>query len=126
MRCSSLGGVWDYVRARLIQIDESLTWVGDEHLLYLSFPSGLRDTDILWLFGVYLEYVEDKVIKRGQAISVDDFVGHTKYNREIANHEAMPGLGLIPGTFLSDLNAGGLRMDTGRLTLRPEINTTLS
>ena len=120
MRCSSLSGVWDYVRARLVQIDESLTWLGDEHLLYLSFPSGLRDKDILWLLGVYLDYVEDKVVKRGQAISVDDFVGHAKYNREIASHEAMPDLGVIPGTIRSDVNAGGLRMDTGRLTLRPD------
>ena len=120
MRCSSLSGVWDYVRARLVQIDESLTWLGDEHLLYLSFPSGLRDKDILWLLGVYLDYVEDRVVKRGQAISVDDFVGHAKYNREIASHEAMPDLGVIPGTIRSDVNAGGLRMDTGRLTLRPD------
>ena len=44
--------------------------------------------DILWLFGVYLDYVEDKVINRGQAILVEDFVGHTKYNWKLANHEA--------------------------------------
>ena len=101
----SLGEVWDFVRARLIQIDESLSWVGDEHLLYLSFPSGLRDKDILWLFGVYLDYVEDKVINRGQAISVDDFVGHTKYFWEVASHEAIPDIGVIPRAILIDLNA---------------------
>ena len=63
--------------------------------------------DILWLYGVYLDYVEDKVIKRGQAISVDDFVRHTKYNRKLASHEAIPDLGVIPGVILFDVDPGG-------------------
>ena len=79
----------------------------DLKFLYLRFSRGLRDEEILWLFGVYLEYVEDKVVLRGKVASVDDFVGQVKYMRVMANYQAMPALGLIPGTNNINLNAGG-------------------
>ena len=63
--------------------------------------------------GVYLEYVEDKVVIRGQAASVDDFVGHVKYRRAMANYQVMPDLGLIPGTNSIDLNDRGRGPDEG-------------
>ena len=86
-------------------MDPSHASLQDSDFLYLRFSRGLRDEDILWLLGVYLDYVEDKVILRGQTASVDDFVGHVKYKRAMANYQAMPALGLIPGTNNIDLNA---------------------
>ena len=79
----------------------------DSDFLYLRFSQVLRDEDILWLLGMYLEYMEDKVVLRGQAASVDDFVGHVKYKQVMANYQAMPALGLIPGTNNIDLKARG-------------------
>ena len=55
-----------------------------------------------------MEYVEDKVVLRGQAASMDDFVGHVKYKWAMANYQAMPALGLIPGTNNIDLNTRGV------------------
>ena len=56
---------------------------------------------------MYLEYVEDKVVRRGPAASLDQFVEHVKYKRVMANYQAMPALGLIPGTNNIDLNTRG-------------------
>ena len=105
--CEYVGEVWGWVRFRLNQMDSSHTFLQDSDFLYLRFSRGLRDEDILWLLGVFLKYVEDKVGLRGQAASVDDFVGHVKYKRTMANYQAMPALGLIPGTNDIDLNARG-------------------
>ena len=63
--------------------------------MYLRFSQGLRDENILWLLGVYLEYVED-------------FVGHVKYMQVMANYQAIPALVLILGTNNIDFNARGL------------------
>ena len=67
-----------FVRLGLIDLD----------FLYLRFSWGLRDEDILLLLGVYLEYVEDKVVLRGLAPSVNDFVELVKYMRVMANYQA--------------------------------------
>ena len=92
----TLGEVWGWVRFRLNQMESSHTFLQDSDFLYLRFFRGLRDEDILWLLGVYLEYVEDKVVLRGQAASVDDFLGHVKYKRAMTTNQAMSDLGLIP------------------------------
>ena len=105
--CESVGEVWGWVRFRLHQMDSSHASLQDSDFLYLRFSRGLRDEDILWLLEVYLEYVEDNVVLRGQAASVDDFVGHVKYKWVMANYQTMPALGLIPGTNNIDLNARG-------------------
>ena len=85
----------------------------------LRFSRGLRDEDILWLLGVYLVYMEDKVVLRGQAASVDDFVGHIKYKQVMANCQAMPALGLILGTNNIDLNA---RDESGDMSIALDMN----
>ena len=69
--------------------------------------------------GVYLEYVEDMVVLRGQAASVKDFVGHVKYKWAMANYHSMPALGFIPGTDNRDLNARG---DSGNMLLALGMN----
>ena len=74
----------------------------------MRFSRVLRDEDILWLLGVLLEYVEDKVVLRGRAASFDNFVGHVKYMQVMANYQAMPALGLILGTNNIYLKARGL------------------
>ena len=74
--CESLGEVCGWVQFRLNQMDPSHDFLQDSDYFYLRFSRGLRDEDILWLLGVYLDYVEDKVVLRCQATSVDDFVGH--------------------------------------------------
>ena len=51
----------------------------DSDFFYLRFSQGIRDNDILWHLGVYLEYVEDKDVLKGGVASVDDFVGHVRY-----------------------------------------------
>ena len=88
-------------------MDSSHASLRDSDFPYLRFSWGLRDEDILWLLGVYLEYVEDKVVLRGQAASVDDFVGQVKYKQVMANYQTMPTLGLIRGTNNINLNARG-------------------
>ena len=65
--------------------------------MYLSFPSGYREQDILLIFGVYKDFIEDKVILRGLAIFVDNFIGRTKYMQKVAHHNPIPDLGFIPG-----------------------------
>ena len=91
--CESVGEVWGWVRFRLNQMDSSHASLQDSDFLYLRFSWGLRDEDILWLLGVYWEYVEDKVVLRDQAASVDDFVGHVKHKQVMPNYQAMPALG---------------------------------
>ena len=71
------------------------------------FFQGVRDKDILWLLGVYLESKEDKFVLRGPATSVDDLVGHVRYKWVMANYQAMPTLGLILDTNSIDLNTRG-------------------
>ena len=66
-----------------------------------------------------MKYLEDKVVLRGLAASVDDFVGHVKYKRVVADYQAMPALGLIPGTNNIDLNA---RDGSGNVLLRFDTN----
>ncbi len=73
-----MGEIWEWVRFRLNQVDSSLIFLDDTNLLYLKFPQDLREDDILWLLGVYLEYVEDRFILRGMAASVDDFDFNTR------------------------------------------------
>ena len=60
------------------------------------------------LLGAYLAYVEDRIILRGIASSVDDFVGHVRYMRSEADYLAMPSLGLIPGSTHTIFNARGM------------------
>ena len=55
-----------------------------------------------------MEYMEDKVVFRGGAPSVDNFVGHVKYKQVMASYQAMPALGFIPVTNSTDLNARDL------------------
>ncbi len=105
--CESVSEVWGWVRMSIGQMDPITLLLQDEDLLYLRFVKGLREEDILWLLGVYLEYVENRVILRGAKASVDDFVGHVRYMRYQANYLAMPHLGIIPGTNHIVLNAGG-------------------
>ncbi len=75
---------------------DPITILRDEDLLYLRFDKGLKEEDILWFLGVYLEYVENRVILRGAKASVDDFVGHVRYMRHQANYLAMSHHGIIP------------------------------
>ena len=89
-------------------MDSNHAALQDSDFFYLGFSWGLRDEDILWLLGVYLEYMEDKVVLWGRAASVKNFVGHVKYMQVMANYQAMPALGLIPGTNNINLNARGL------------------
>ena len=79
IRCGSVerSGIW--VRFRLNQVDPSMIFLDDNDLLYLKLPQGLREEDILLLLGVYIAYVEDRIILRGIASSVDDFAGHIRY-----------------------------------------------
>ena len=114
-----MGEVWGWVQFRLDQMDPSHASLRDSDFLYLRFYRGLQDKDILWLLGVYLEYVEEKVVLRGQAASLDDFVGHVKYKRVMTNYQAMPALGLIPGTNNIDLNARG---ESGYMSLASGMN----
>ena len=58
------------------------------------------------------------MVLRGQAASVDDFVGHVKYKRVMANYQAMPALGLIPGMNNINLNA---RDESGDMSLALDI-----
>ena len=78
------------------QMDSTTTFLRDADLLYLRFPRGLREEDILWLLGVYFEYVEDRVILRGAKASVEDFVGHVNYMWCMATYQAIPTIGVIP------------------------------
>ncbi len=91
----------------LRQMDPITLLLQDKDMLYLRFAKGLREEDILWLLGVYLEYVENRVILRGSRASTDDFVDHVRYMRCMANYQAIPHLGIIPGTNHIDLKAGG-------------------
>merc|ERR1712082_394074 len=93
------------------QIDPALILIDDADLLYLRFPRGLKEEDTLWMLGVYLAYVEDKIILRGMAASVNDFVGHARYMRSEANYLAMPSIGIIPG--LNYVNTGKVQVDGG-------------
>ena len=93
---------------RLNQMDSNHITLDDSDFFYLRFSQGIRDNDILWHLGVYLEYVEDKDVLRGGVASVDDFVGHVRYKWVMANYQAMPPLGLIPGMNNTDLTAGDL------------------
>ena len=103
--------IWEWVRFKLNQVDLALILLDNTDLLYLRFPRGLKEEDILWILGVYLAYVEDKIILRGMATSVDDFVGHARYMRSEANYLAMPSIGIIPG--LNYVNTGEVQVDGG-------------
>ncbi len=61
----SMRDVWTLVQMSLGQMDPTTTFLQDTDLLYLRFPRGLREEDILWLLGEYFEYVEDRVVLRG-------------------------------------------------------------
>ncbi|MCP3680891.1 MAG: hypothetical protein GY782_11815, partial [Gammaproteobacteria bacterium] len=106
-----VGEIWEWVRFKLNQIDPALILIDDTDLLYLRFPRGLKEEDTLWMLGVYLAYVEDKIILRGMAASVNDFVGHARYMRSEANYSAMHSIGIIPG--LNYLNTGKVQVDGG-------------
>ena len=94
-------------------MDPSLIFLDDACFLYLNFPQGLKDEVISWFLGVFLglAYGKDRVLLRRGAVSVDDFVSQIKYMRSEANYQAMPTLGLIPGTIHTDLNAGVLSIE---------------
>ena len=105
IECESVREVRGWVRFRLNLKNSSHITLDDADFLYLRFSGGLKVEDILWLLGVYLEYIEDKVVLRGGVASVDDFIGYVKYMRVVANFQAMPSLGLIPGMNSTNLNA---------------------
>ncbi len=52
--------------------------------------------------------MEDRIILRGMATSIDDFNRHIRYMRSEADYLAMPSIGLILGSTHTVVNTGGV------------------
>ena len=73
-----------------------MAFVSDMRLLYLNFVEIPREKPVLWLLGMFLEFVEAEVVTHSRRITVTMLRGHLKYKRRESKWLAMPFLGYIP------------------------------
>ena len=96
---------WEWLKSKLVELDISLESIGDNDLLFLNYPKGLRENAILWLIGVYIETVEKEVVLRRFKLDIKLFKGILKQKKHSVRTQAIPELGIISGI---DFEAQGI------------------
>ena len=96
-RCDAVMHTWEQVRDLIVSLDPVLLSVSNKRLLHLDYPKVRRENDILWLLGVYLEYVECEVIRHDNRVTSVGLIGYLRYRKLASRDLAIPNLGFIQG-----------------------------
>ena len=88
---------WEQARAVMEDMAPELEQVSNKNMLHLFYPRVERETDVLWVLGNYIEYVEHEAILQGNKCSAGGLLGYLRYRRSASKWIAMPELGMIPG-----------------------------
>ena len=102
-RCSWVNDAWEMVREVITRMEPELEQVSNKRMIHLGFQKTRRDVDIMWVLGVYLEFVEEEVVIMGRRVKREIMLGHLKYQRQACKHLAMPGVDQIPAVDQDDV-----------------------
>ena len=96
-RCDAVMHTWESVKDLIVSLDPVLLSVSNKRLLHLDYPKVRRENAILWLLGVYLEYVECEVIRHDNRVTSVGLIGYLRYRKLASRDLAIPNLGFIQG-----------------------------
>ena len=95
--CDWVKEAWKKLRSILENLDMNIAHISDENLLHLNFHHSLRESAILWLMGIYIEYVDNELIANKRKLSSRTFLGRAQAKLFECQYRAMPSLGHISG-----------------------------
>ena len=95
-RCSWVSGAWETVRDILEYLVPGLENLTNKDIFHLNFVKTIKENEVIWLIGSYLEYVEDFVVVRNNKVFSADIIGYLKFKKLNCKYLAMPELSAMP------------------------------
>ena len=88
---------WSWVRAQILNLlGDGFSQVSNFEIIYLAFPQTVFESEILWIIGIYVEYVWKVIFSRDQKANVDKLIAHfrSKYLENLQGNK--PKLKYLP------------------------------
>ena len=77
-QCQQVSEAWLLIQDLILSLDFSMVFETDHSLICLYFSPSIKETDILWLLGEYVVYVENEAVLKNRRISHRELLCHSK------------------------------------------------
>ena len=104
--CARVYHIWEWILSVILVLDPLCAPDNEMDYLSLNFPRSMRDNEIMWLIGSYVDLIEKVVILKDLFLNLDQVKGILRQKKLMSKYQAMPDLGLIPGLDFSPQGIG--------------------
>ena len=96
--CSLVREAWAWTRRRVLSLlPDDMSDLSNLELLLMFFPKEMFENSIVWVLGVYMNYVYEEAVIKGRLLSDHHVRGYMRYMYYQSKGTKMPDVGYIRG-----------------------------